>query len=538
MEPLSIILLCVFIPVIVLLILCLLCLSLYWKKKWKSRNISTDLEAHTCTEIVSKFEDERKSKVNDEEAQIPLMALGESDSSQHLNTNQENVIDTTASKKFEEPRTKSYVHTKEISLQTVCPESIDKYTQTIYTVENEGTQTDEAEPLNVMEFDPPKGNKNLGNTCFFNSALQALYFTKSFKDALTTLKKSSSTSDSMKLTKRMFDLLEKKNVNHTQELRGVLNAVRSINNQFGRGTQEDSYELLNTLLDGIFNELRTASEKGTLQSKDLDSDNKGVGVKNLFTGLFIVIYVYDSCSDVEVDFEEFTSLSIPIVEQVEHDFDKSPHHGLQTISTEEPCKGIDKGLAVLTQIEEYEESDLPCRVCTIEGSGKSYRRLLVFQPPPVLVIHIDRFTMNDSNRLTKNTKCVQYPRRFNMAKFCSVANKELSANGLFYELYAVVVHSGALGGGHYYAYVNTTRRHDVKIWQEHLNRSTGDVEKLKSTVQEYLMEKRDLRDNSRYLNPYEVKDNWFYVSDNNVRSTNIGEVLCHKDAYILFYEVQ
>ncbi|XP_062595635.1 uncharacterized protein LOC134256985 [Saccostrea cucullata] len=155
MEPLSIILLCVFIPVIVLLILCLLCLSLYWKKKWKSRNISTDLEAHTCTEIVSKniskecgkdtfrFEDERKSKVNDEEAQSPLMALGESDSSQHLNTNQENVIDTTASKKFEEPRTKSYVHTKEISLQTVCPESIDKYTQTIYTVENEGTQTDE-----------------------------------------------------------------------------------------------------------------------------------------------------------------------------------------------------------------------------------------------------------------------------------------------------------------------------------------------------------------------------------------------------------
>ncbi|XP_061169355.1 ubiquitin carboxyl-terminal hydrolase 16-like [Saccostrea echinata] len=350
--------------------------------------------------------------------------------------------------------------------------------------------------------------------------------------------KSLSSIDTSTLTERVLDLLEKKNTNHSQELTDVLNTVRNINDQFGRGTQEDSYELLNTLLGGLFDELRTVSENGTLQSADYDSDQNGISVKNLFTGFFITIYVYDSCCDVEVDFEEFTTLSIPIIEELERNFDKLPHHGLQTISSEEPQNDIEKGLADLIQIEDYDESSLSCRICNIEGSGKAYRRMLVFQPPPVLVIHINRFKMNDFNNLTKDTTCVRYPRRFNMAKFCSVANTELSTKDLNYELYAVIVHSGALWGGHYYAYVNTTRKHDVKKWQEHLNRSTGDLEELKTRVEDLLREKRDQQDDSGYLDRCNVRDNWFYVSDDYVRSANAGEALCHKDAYILFYEVQ
>lgn len=29
----------------------------------------------------------------------------------------------------------------------------------------------------------------------------------------------------------------------------------------------------------------------------------------------------------------------------------------------------------------------------VDGTEKSYKRMLVFQPPPVLVIHIDRYEM-------------------------------------------------------------------------------------------------------------------------------------------------
>lgn len=65
----------------------------------------------------------------------------------------------------------------------------------------------------------------------------------------------------MPLTKNVSQLLEKQTKqsgNHTRELKGVLNAIRKINDQFGHGTQEDSYELLNTLLGGLFDEINNA----------------------------------------------------------------------------------------------------------------------------------------------------------------------------------------------------------------------------------------------------------------------------------------
>lgn len=82
---------------------------------------------------------------------------------------------------------------------------------------------------NVIIFPPPKGNENLGNTCFFNSVLQALYYTKSFKEALLCLKPLTRDSDNMALTKNVIALLEKQtiqNEKHRDELKRVLSAVR------------------------------------------------------------------------------------------------------------------------------------------------------------------------------------------------------------------------------------------------------------------------------------------------------------------------
>lgn len=82
---------------------------------------------------------------------------------------------------------------------------------------------------NVIIFPPPKGNENLGNTCFFNSVLQALHYTKSFKEALLCLKPLTRDSDNMALTKNVIALLEKQtiqNEKHRDELKRVLSAVR------------------------------------------------------------------------------------------------------------------------------------------------------------------------------------------------------------------------------------------------------------------------------------------------------------------------
>uniref|UniRef100_A0A8W8JDI5 ubiquitinyl hydrolase 1 n=1 Tax=Magallana gigas TaxID=29159 RepID=A0A8W8JDI5_MAGGI len=312
----------------------------------------------------------------------------------------------------------------------------------------------------------------------------------------------------MPLTKNVSQLLEKQTKqsgNHTRELKGVLNAIRKINDQFGHGTQEDSYELLNTLLGGLFDEINNADI-----SRMEEGGGSLIDVRNIFKGMFIVVYVYDSCNDVEVDFEEFTTLSIPIVDQSD-DCTAITHHGLKTVTLASPSNGVEHGLAALTQIEEFEEQQLPCRICDskyAEGTGKTYKRILVFQPPPVLVIHIDRYEMT------------------------------MSKQDYLYELYAVVVHTGAISGGHYYAFVNTTRKHNVERWEHLIRKSNGDIDTLKREAEIILQEKRNEMKRERTEEIPEVKPNWYYVSDQTVTPVSEEDVLSHKDAYILFYEVQ
>lgn len=430
-------------------------------------------------------------------------------------------------------------NTKEVASQTESKsmKTVGTLTEvTLYLVQESSPQTKENN--NVTDFNPPKGNRNLGNTCFFNSSLQALYFTKSFRDAITCLKPFSRNFENMPLTKNVSQLLEKQtkqNENHTRELKGVLSAVRKINNQFGRGTQEDSYELLNTVLGGIFDEINNADI-----SRIEEGGGSSIDVRNIFKGMFIVVYVYDSCNDVEVDFEEFTTLSIPIVDQSD-DCTTITHHGLKTVTLASPLNGVEHGLAALTQIEEYEEQQLPCRICDskyVDGTKKSYKRILVFQPPPVLVIHIDRYEMNGSSNLTKNSKQMSFSRRLDVSQFCSIANTTMCKQDYLYELYAVVVHTGAISGGHYYAFVNTTRKHDVKRWERLVRKSSRDIDTLKREAEIILQEKRNELEQERTGEVPDVRPNWYSVSDQTVTPVSEEDVLSHRDAYILFYEVQ
>lgn len=116
--------------------------------------------------------------------------------------------------------------------------------------------------------------------------------------------------------------------------------------------------------------------------------------------------------------------------------------------------------------------------------------------------------------------------------------QRISGDESIYELYAVIVHVGLIGGCHYYAYVNTSRRQAINKWQIHLRRAMGNLEEFKLEVESILKEKRPNKCDEIYGDLCELKDNWYYVSDEHVSSTNICEVICHNDVYILFYEVK
>lgn len=116
----------------------------------------------------------------------------------------------------------------------------------------------------------------------------------------------------------------------------------------------------------------------------------------------------------------------------------------------------------------------------------------------------------------------------------------------------MIVHTGTIYGGHYYAYVNTRRQHDVEKWQNLVKNSIEDEEALKEEVNCFF-KRNDIKqeiitkasncsnlDVSNQTKSKRANGNaeWFYVSDENVRKATEKEVLNQKDAYILFYEVQ
>lgn len=115
-----------------------------------------------------------------------------------------------------------------------------------------------------------------------------------------------------------------------------------------------------------------------------------------------------------------------------------------------------------------------------------------------------------------------------------------------YELYAVIIHTGSLNGGHYYAFVNISRKPDIERWQSILNKPIGNEETLKRKIETVFKEKsKELKQRSAQFEKCNqkaespmVNPKWFCVNDTAVTPVHEKEVLNHKDAYILFYEVQ
>jgi ubiquitin C-terminal hydrolase len=93
-----------------------------------------------------------------------------------------------------------------------------------------------------------------------------------------------------------------------------------------------------------------------------------------------------------------------------------------------------------------------CSCC--KKKKKSTKKMTIYKFPPVLVVHIKRFTQK-----TKINTRVKFPtERLDMTAFSAVNQIEIAP---IYDLYAVSNHIGGLNGGHYTA---TCLNPQSKLW--------------------------------------------------------------------------
>ncbi|EER27674.1 Ubiquitin carboxyl-terminal hydrolase family protein [Coccidioides posadasii C735 delta SOWgp] len=261
------------------------------------------------------------------------------------------------------------------------------------------------------------GLKNQGATCYLNSLLQSLYFTNSFRKAvyqIPTEEDSKISNSAWTLQRLFYSLQTSDNPVSTQEL----------TSSFGWESkqifeQQDVQELCRKLMERLEEKM-----KGTPVEKALH---------DLFVGK---TKTYISCINVDYEssrIEDFWDIQLNV-------------RGNKT---------LDDSFKDYIQVE------------TLEGENKydagdpyglqDAKKGVIFESfPPVLHLHLKRFEYDiHRDAMMKINDRHEFPEEFDASPYLS-ENADRSEPWV-YQLYGVLVHTGELNAGHYYAFLRPTK---------------------------------------------------------------------------------
>lgn len=145
--------------------------------------------------------------------------------------------------------------------------------------------------------------------------------------------------------------------------------------------------------------------------------------------------------------------------------------------------------------EESQVEEINSKIVKVKRDAT--KRVLINKAPPILTIHLKRFSQDARGRLSKLNGHVNFSEIIKLRPYMDPRCAD--HDNYDYRLVGVVEHLGTMRGGHYVAYVRGGPKNKVKAEKE----SVGGV--------------------------------WYHASDAYVREVSLEEVL-HCEAYILFYE--
>lgn len=232
-----------------------------------------------------------------------------------------------------------------------------------------------------------KGIPNLGNTCYINSILQCLRYSKHL---VYRLKKHNTSVDS-DLISSFIELLFA-----DAPVENLYTFVKELGktNEFTPLKQCDAHELFLYLIDKLFTELKE--------------------YKNPFEGKLLSTVTCSICGNKSVTSYPFTSLSLPIPQLIKNVY--------LTYSIEELIEEY--------CMEEVLDTPIECDKCKVKTESCKH---LEIDPSDIVVVHLKRFLGN--NKLV------------NPIEIRSHINIGLHG----YSLYACCNHSGTMFSGHYTA---------------------------------------------------------------------------------------
>lgn len=424
---------------------------------------------------------------------------------------------------------------------------------------------------------------NLGNTCFLNVILQALCHTKIFVKLLARKFPISDGSTGVVKLATEFSKLASSMLSGDGKCpyfpTELYIALQTKLRKFTNSGQHDSRDLLIHLLNRIRQEERDASLDPRCDSQRFTDRSNPAGQKSnpikslttvdeVFGGHILTVYICNGCFEPYLVCEPFLDLSLPIYEgrasfnscpEASHFFCEigqkgspyqkavydamKPFDGSELVNPGKLENSVVSSLNHFTRFE-YIDSEYLCTKCSARANEQkmtsALKRTLIFNPPAVLSIHLKRFQQTLSS-FVKNDKHIEFNYHLDIAPFCSSGclNADPGVKNIWYALYAVVVHSGSLDGGHYVIYVMVRENQsDVKdfLQKEFLDFNTRFSER--GLIKR--MEKISTTGRKYGVSPKSKPGTWYRINDNQcdmvrVYTGSMDEVL-RQNAYMLFYE--
>ncbi|KAH7353142.1 hypothetical protein BKA66DRAFT_277895 [Pyrenochaeta sp. MPI-SDFR-AT-0127] len=290
---------------------------------------------------------------------------------------------------------------------------------------------------NFINYDSKKetgmvGLKNQGATCYLNSLLQSLFFTNAFRQAVYQIPtaEESDRSNSAYALQRLFYLLQ------TQP-----NAVGTtdLTQSFGWDSkqifeQQDVQELSRVLMD------------------KLDEKMKGTDAEGALTRMFVgKMKTYISCINVDYESsrtEDFWDIQLNVSGN----------------------KNLDDSFKDYIQVETMDGENK----YFAEGFGlQDAKKGVIFESfPPVLHLQLKRFEYDfQRDAMMKVNDRYEFPEIWDAAPYLSDGADR--SESWVYHLHGVLVHSGDLNAGHYYAFLKPTKDgHYYKFDDDRVTRAT------------------------------------------------------------------
>jgi len=266
------------------------------------------------------------------------------------------------------------------------------------------------------------GFKNQGATCYMNSLLQTLYHIAYFRKAvyqMPTEEEKPASSIPLAL-QRVF---------HKLQYDSIAVDTKELTRSFGWDTidsflQHDVQELARVLMDNLEKKMENTLSKGTM--------------KDLFEG---VCKNYIKCINVEYESsrkETYLDLQLNV----------------------KGCKDVMQSFEQYIEVETLEGENQ----YQAEGHGlqDAKKGSIFLSFPPVLMLHLKRFEYDiQRDVMYKINDRYEFPLEMDLTRFLDPSSDSIHEDNT-YCLFSILVHSGDVSGGHYYAYIKPY--HDTDNW--------------------------------------------------------------------------